>query len=70
MKKSQITKYRWKPKKTIRENIKKYFEINNLDKNMILDRTLSQKLNHIDDPVNGIRFDPRFDFKKWQFIIK
>ena len=37
--------------KTIREVIKKDLEINGLDKSMVLDRTLWQKLIHVADPT-------------------
>ena len=40
MERSQTTRGRGRPRKTIREVIKKDFEINNLDINMVLDRTL------------------------------
>ena len=38
-------------RKTIREVIKKDLEINNLDRSMVLDRTLWRKLIHIPDPT-------------------
>jgi len=37
---SQITRGRGRPRKTIREIIKKDLEINELDRNMVYDRTL------------------------------
>lgn len=40
MERTQTTRGRGRPRKTIREVIKKDFEINNLDINMVLDRTL------------------------------
>jgi len=35
-----ITRCRGRPRKTIRETIKKDLEVNELDRNMVLDRTL------------------------------
>lgn len=40
-----------KSRKVIREVIKKDLELNNLDKHMILDRTLWRKLIHVADPT-------------------
>lgn len=40
MERSQITRDRRRPRKTIRGVIKKDFEINDLDKSMVLDKTL------------------------------
>lgn len=40
MERGQIVRGRGRPKKTIREVIKKYLKLNNLDKSMVLDRTL------------------------------
>jgi len=37
---SQITKDRLRPRKTIREIIRKYFVINELNQNIVYDRTL------------------------------
>ena len=42
---------RGRPKKTIREVIKKDLEINGLDRNIVLDRTLWRKLIHVADPT-------------------
>ncbi|KAG5024721.1 hypothetical protein JHK82_020622 [Glycine max] len=42
---------RGRPKKTIREVIKKDLEINGLDRSMVLDRTLWWKLIHVADPT-------------------
>ena len=39
------------PKKTIREVIKKDLELNDLDRSMVLDRTLWRKLIHVADPT-------------------
>lgn len=42
--------YFWNaPIKTISEVIKKDFEINDLDRSMVFDRTLWRKLNHLAD---------------------
>ncbi|KHN13470.1 hypothetical protein glysoja_029571, partial [Glycine soja] len=41
---------RGRPKKTIREVIKKDLELNDLDRSMVLDRTLWRKLIHVADP--------------------
>ncbi|KAG5089608.1 hypothetical protein JHK86_002220 [Glycine max] len=38
-------------KKTIREVIKKDLELNDLDRSMVLDRTLWRKLIHVVDPT-------------------
>lgn len=48
---SQIARGRGKPRKTIRKIIKKHLEINNLDKNMIINKTLLWKLIHVADPM-------------------
>jgi hypothetical protein len=40
MEDSQITRGRGRPRKTIRETIRKDLEINDLDQNMVYDRTL------------------------------
>ncbi|KAG4927557.1 hypothetical protein JHK85_054105 [Glycine max] len=40
-----------RPKKTIREVIKKDLELNDLDRIMVLDRTLWRKLIHVADPT-------------------
>jgi len=44
---SQITRGRGRPRKTIR----KYFEINELDRNKVYDRTLWRNLIHIAGPT-------------------
>ena len=44
---SQITRGRGRPRKTIRETIRKNLEINELDGNMVYDRTLWHKLIHV-----------------------
>jgi hypothetical protein len=45
----QITRGRGRPRKTIRETIKKDLEINELEKDMVLDRTLRRCLIHVAD---------------------
>jgi len=42
-----------RPRKTIRETIKKDLEINELDQNMVYDRTLWRKLIHVAEDVLG-----------------
>lgn len=49
---SQTTRGRGTPRKTIRKIIKKYLEINDLDRSMIFDRTLWWKLIHATDPIS------------------
>jgi hypothetical protein len=51
MKDSQITWGRERLKKSIREIIRKYLEINELDQNMVYDRTLLRNLIHIADSI-------------------
>ena len=51
MKRRQTIRGRGRPKKTIREVIKKDLELNDLDRSMVLDRTLWQKLIHVADPT-------------------
>lgn len=51
MERSQTIRGRGRPRKTIREVIKKDLEINDLDRSMILDRTLWRKLIHVADPT-------------------
>jgi hypothetical protein len=48
---SQITREEEDLKKTIRETIKKDLENNELDRNMVYDRTLWRRLIHIADPT-------------------
>lgn len=55
MEDSQITKGRGKLRKTIRGTIKKDLEINELDRNMVFDRTLWCHLIHIAYPLSEIR---------------
>jgi len=40
-----------RPGKTIRKIITKNLEINELDRNMVYDRTLLRKLIHVADPI-------------------
>jgi hypothetical protein len=47
MEDSQITRGRGRPRKTMRETIKKDLEINELDKDIIYDRTLCRCLIHV-----------------------
>ncbi|KAH1221810.1 hypothetical protein GmHk_12G035141 [Glycine max] len=49
MERRQTIRGRGRPKKTIREVIKKDLELNDLDRSMVLDRTLWQKLIHVAD---------------------
>lgn len=51
MERREIIRGKGRPRKTIREVIKKYLEINNLDRNMVLNRTLWKKLIHVTDPT-------------------
>ncbi|RZC03247.1 2-keto-3-deoxy-L-rhamnonate aldolase [Glycine soja] len=51
MERRQTIRGRGRPKKTIREVIKKDLELNDLDRSMILDRTLWRKLIHVADPT-------------------
>jgi len=48
---SQITRGRGRPRKTIRESIKKDLEINDLERNMVYDRTLWHNLILVADPT-------------------
>ena len=49
MEDGQITRGRGRPRKTITETIRKDLEINNLDQNMVYDRTLWRNLIHVAD---------------------
>jgi len=51
MEDGQITTDIGRPRKTIRETIKKDPEINELDQNMIYDRTLLRNLIHVAEPT-------------------
>jgi len=49
MEESQVKRGRGRSKKTIRETIKKDLEVNELDPNMVFDRTLWRHLIHVAD---------------------
>jgi len=51
MEDSQITRGKGRPRKTIRETIREDLEINELDQNMVYDRTLWRNLIHVADPA-------------------
>jgi hypothetical protein len=51
MEDSQITRDRGRPRKNIRETIWEDLEINELDPNMVYDRTLWRNLIHVADPI-------------------
>ncbi|KAH1193991.1 Retrovirus-related Pol polyprotein from type-2 retrotransposable element R2DM [Glycine max] len=51
MERRQTIRGRGRPKKTIREVIKKDLELNDLNRSMVLDRTLWRKLIHVADPT-------------------
>ncbi|KAH1251469.1 hypothetical protein GmHk_05G014337 [Glycine max] len=51
MERRQTIRDRERPKKTIREVLKKDLELNDLDRSMVLDRTLWRKLIHVADPT-------------------
>jgi len=51
MEESQVKRGRGRPKKTIRETIRKDLEVNELDPNMVFDRTLWRHLIHIANPT-------------------
>jgi len=48
---SQITRCRGRPRKTIRETIKKDLEMNELEKDMVFDRRLRRRLIHVAEPT-------------------
>jgi len=48
---TRITRGRGRHRKTIRETIRKDLEINELEKNMVFDRTLWRCLIHVADPT-------------------
>lgn len=50
-KRRQIIRGKGKSRKTIKEVIKKDLKINDLDRNMVFDRTLSRKLIYVADLV-------------------
>jgi len=51
MEKSWVKRGRGRPKKTIRETIRKDLEASELDPNMVFDRTLWRPLIHVADPT-------------------
>ena len=48
---SQVKRGRGRPRKTIRETIRKDLKVNELDPNMVYDRTLWCHLIHVVDPT-------------------
>ena len=48
---SQVKRGRGRPKKTIKENIRKDVEVNELDLNIVFDRTLWRHVIHVADPI-------------------
>jgi hypothetical protein len=62
MKISQITRDEGRPKKPIRETIKKDLGINELDRDMIYDRTLWRSLIHVAN-------NPTFWDKAWLLLL-
>ena len=51
MEESQVKRGRGRPRKTIRETIRKDLEVNELDPNLVYDRTLWRNLIHVVDPT-------------------
>jgi len=51
MEESQVKRGRGRPRKTIRETIRKDLEVNELDSNMVYDRPLWLNLIHVADPT-------------------
>jgi len=51
MEENHVKRGRGRPKKTIRETIRKDLEVNELDSNLVYDRTLWRNLIHVDDPT-------------------
>ena len=51
MEESQIRRGRGRPRKVIRETIRKDLEVNELDPNLVLDITLWCNLIHVADPI-------------------
>jgi len=49
MEESQVKRGRGRPRKTIRETIRKDLEVNELDLNLVYDRTLWRHLIHVAD---------------------
>jgi len=48
---SQVTRGGGRPRKTIRETITKGLEINELEKDMVFDRTVWRRLIHVADSI-------------------
>ena len=48
---SLVKRCRVRPRKTIRETIRKDLEVNELDPNLVYDRTLWRNLIHVADPT-------------------
>jgi len=48
---SRVKRGRGKPRKTIRETIKNDFEVNELNLNLVYDKTLWRNLIHVADPI-------------------
>jgi len=51
MEESHVKTGRGRPKKTIRETIRKDLEANELDPNLVYDKTLWRNLIHVADPT-------------------
>ena len=51
MEESHVKRGRGRPKKTIRETIRKDLEVNELDSNLVFDRTLRRNLIRVADPT-------------------
>jgi len=51
MEESQVKRGRGRPRKIIGETIRKDLEVNELDPNMVYDRTLWRNLIHVADPT-------------------
>ena len=51
MEESHVKRDRGRPRKTIRETIRKDLEVNELDPNLVYDRTLWRNLIHVADPT-------------------
>jgi len=51
MEESHVKRGRGRPRKTIRETIRKDLEVNELDPNLVYDRTLWRNLIHVADPT-------------------
>ena len=51
MEESQVKRGRGRPRKTIRATIRKDLDVNELDPNLVYDRTLWCHLIHVADPI-------------------